>query len=216
MDLILKPRTNKKKKKKIIPHVTTFNEKNPPYKKWFRELQYILKLNPKTEKISEKVMFVTRQNKNLQRQLTSSKVKDPNFVREPLFEEGASSGKCTGCHACPKVKETKRFRSINTKRTYQIRKKLNCNSKFVIYLVQCLNCLGQYVGKSETPFKVRHSNHKREIKTNIGGLGEHFHNSECKFERNYQVTLIDSVKSGDKVALKKLENLQKPWWLPCK
>ena len=69
-----------------------------------------------------------------------------------------------------------------------------------------MNCLGQYVGKSETPFKVRHSNHKREIKTNIGGLGEHFHNSECKFERNYQVTLIDSVKSGDKIALKKKEN----------
>ena len=57
MDLILKPRANKKKKKKIIPHVSTYNSKNPPYKKWFKELQYILKLNPKTAKISEKVMF---------------------------------------------------------------------------------------------------------------------------------------------------------------
>ena len=52
----------------IIPHVTSYNQKNPPYKKWFKELDYILKLNPKTENIAKKVMFVTRQNRNLQQQ----------------------------------------------------------------------------------------------------------------------------------------------------
>ena len=58
----------------------------------------------------------------------------------------------------------------------------------------------------QTPFKMRHSNHKREIKKNIGGLGEHFFNSECNFENHYSVTLIDRVKPGDKVALKKRED----------
>ena len=104
------------------------------------------------------------------------------------------------------MKETTIFRSFNTKRSYTIRKKLNCDSKFLVYLVQCLNCQGQYVGKSETSFKMRHSNHKREIKKNIGGLGEHFFNSECNFENHYSVTLIDRVKPGDKVALKKRED----------
>ena len=33
---------------------------------------------------------------------------------------------------------------------------------------------GQYVGKGETPFKLRHSNHKQEIKKKIGGLGHHY------------------------------------------
>ena len=69
--------------------------------------------------------------------------------------------------------------------------------------------MGQYTGKCETSFKVRHSNHKREIKTNKGGLGEHFHNSECKFDNHYSVTLIDSVKEGDKKALKRKED----WWM---
>lgn len=137
--------------------------------------------------------------------MTSSKVRDPNFVREPLFEEGAGCKKCEGCHTCPKIGTSKTFTSKNTKRTYKIRKNLNCNSKFVIYLVNCKNCLGQYVGKSETAFKVRHSNHKREIKTNKGGLGEHFYNSDCKFE-HYTVTIIDRVKEGDKTALKKKED----------
>ena len=151
-------------------------------------------------------MFVTRQNKNLQQQLTSNKIRDPNSVREPLFEEGAGSHKCPGCHACPKIKVTKKFKSVNTKRSYNIRKNLDCNSKFVIYLVQCLNCLGQYTGKSETTFKVRHSNHKQEIKKNKGGLGEHFFNSQCNFENHYSVTLIDSVAAGDKRALKRKED----------
>ena len=150
-------------------------------------------------------MFVTRQNKNLQQHLTSNKVRNPNITREPIFENGAASKKCSGCHACPKIKETKSFKSFNKKRSYKIRKKLNCDSKFVIYLVQCLKCQGQYVGKSETKFKMRHSNHKQEIRKNMGGLGEHFFDSECTFE-NYSVTLIDGVKPGDKRGLKKRED----------
>ena len=63
-----------------------------------------------------------------------------------------------------------------------------------------------YVGKSEWTFKVRHSNHKREIKNNHGGLGQHFHNSQCNFEEHYRVTLIDNVKMGDKDGLKKKED----------
>ena len=179
MDLILKPRVNGRKKKKIIPHVTTYNKKNPPYKQWFKELQHVLKLDPKMSKISEKIMFVTRQGKNLQQRLTSSKLRDPNTLREPMFEKGSGSHKCKECHACTKVKVTNKFTSVNTKRSYEIRKKLDCDSKFVIYLVQCLNCLGLYVGKSEWAFKVRHSNHKQEVKNNHGGLGQHFINSRC-------------------------------------
>ena len=76
----------------------------------------------------------------------------------------------------------------------------------MVYLVKCTNCGGQYVGKSETSFKIRHSNHKREIITNKGGLGEHFFNTDCKFEHHYKVSLIDSVKVGDKIALKKRED----------
>ena len=40
----------------------------------------------------------------------------------------------------------------------------------------------------------------------MGGLGEHFFNSQCNFDNHYRVTLIDRVKPGDKVALKKRED----------
>ena len=104
-DLILNLGLQKKGKtlKKAL-HISTFNEKNPPYKKWFKELRHILDKDPHNKKIAEKIMFVTRQSKNLQKALTSAKIKNENEVRRPIFEQGAGSSKCNRCHACEKFK----------------------------------------------------------------------------------------------------------------
>ena len=56
---------------------------------------------------------------------------------------------------------------------YKIKQNLTCNSDFLIYLVTCRKCHGKYVGKSQTKLKLRHSNHMREIKNDIDGLGIH-------------------------------------------
>ena len=42
---------------------------------------------------------------------------------------------------------------------------------FLYNLDTCKKCEGQYVGKSETKFKLRHSNHKQEIKEGGRGAG---------------------------------------------
>ena len=60
------------------------------------------------------------------------------------------------------------------KKTYSIKKKLNCGIEWIIFLITCKKCSGQYVGKSKTRFKLRHSNHKQEVKNQIGGLGSHY------------------------------------------
>ena len=53
-DLILKPRPSKKSKtknKKAL-HISTFNSKNPPYARWFKELRPILDRDPHCKKNS--------------------------------------------------------------------------------------------------------------------------------------------------------------------
>ena len=58
----------------------------------------------------------------------------------------------------------------------------------------CKKCDGQYVGKSKTKFKVRHSNHKQEIKNKTGGLGHHYGGvGGCGYE-NMSVILIEQVE----------------------
>jgi hypothetical protein len=64
----------------------------------------------------------------------------------------------------------------------------------------CQKCQGQYVGKSETPFKRRHSNHKQEIKRKYGGLGNHYGGQGCGYE-NLQIQIIDQVEQGNSEAL---------------
>ena len=105
------------------------------------------------------------------------------------------------------VNESKGFSSTNTKRKYKIRNKVDCNSSFVIYLVTCSKCGGQYVGKSQSKFKLRHSNHKQEIKVRKGGLGRHFHVNSSKgcTYKDLSVTIIEKVEEGNKQKLKERE-----------
>ena len=103
--------------------------------------------------------------------------------------------KCNKCKvSCPILQEGKKFRSKNTGKTYKIKQKLSCLSDWVIYLVTCKKCQGQYVGKSKTVFKTRHSNHKQEIKKEYGGLGHHYGGGGGCGYANVSIQLIEQVK----------------------
>ena len=112
---------------------------------------------------------------------------------------------------CPRAEKCQininTFRSTNTKRKYVIRQKISCSTSYLIYLIYCTNCKGNYVGKSKQQFKRRHSGHKQEISNRIGGLGQHFHvtnNQGCNYE-HLEATLIEKVKQGDDTKLAERE-----------
>ena len=124
-------------------------------------------------------------------------------VEPPVENPGC--WKCSKCSVgCSVLIEGRKFTSTNTKKTYTIRKNLTCNSKFVIYLATCQKCSGQYVGKSTTAFRIRHSNHRQEIKNKIGGLGNHYGGEGCGKE-NVKIQIIDQVEEGDRKALANAE-----------
>ena len=125
--------------------------------------------------------------------------------RKQLTDENPGCSKCNRCRvSCPILKEGVKFQSTNTRKTYNIKQKMTCDTPFLIYLATCKKCGGQYVGKSTTPFKKRHSNHKREIKTKIGGLGHHYGGDGCGYE-NVSIQLIERVEEGDHQALAERE-----------
>ena len=93
-----------------------------------------------------------------------------------------------------KSMKQKNFKSTATQKEYTIRQSVNCESEWVIYLGTCLKCKGQYVGKSKTKMKTRHSNHKQEVKKQIGGLGHHYGGpGGCGYE-NLTLTIIEQVE----------------------
>ena len=139
-----------------------------PLHKWIRECKPILK-SQKAKAIGEKIQIGYKQPRNLQRLVGGYRVGsggDQNSI-----PPDAGCKKCKKCKvACPILEETKTFRSTNTGKVYKIKQSVTCTSAWVIYLSTCKKCKGQYVGKSKTIFKLRHSNHKMEIKNEKGVL----------------------------------------------
>ena len=64
---------------------------------------------------------------------------------------------------------------------------------------------GQCVGKSETQFKKRHSNHKQEIKNKVGGLGHHYGGSGGCGYTNISIIIIEEVETKTKAYLAERE-----------
>ena len=163
---------NKKRNKKgtdgKVRLVFTHNSANPPLHQWLRDSKKHLEKNDLPKDIGRRVQICSKQPPNLQRIVGgckdglgdgSSAVPDPGCF------------KCKKCRVlCPKLQETKYFKSTATQKQYTIRDHVTCTSDWVVYLGTCLKCRGQYVGKSKTPLKIRHSNHKQEIKKQMGGI----------------------------------------------
>ena len=147
--------------------------------------------------MGEKFQVGLKQPKNMKRTVAGKTRNEQNIPTE-----NPGCVKCKKCKvSCPILKEGGKFRSTNTKKVYRIKQKLDCNSEFVIYLGTCNKCKGQYVGKTTRKFKLRHSNHKQEIKNKIGGLGHHYGpGGRCSYQ-DISVQIIDQVECGNHQAL---------------
>jgi hypothetical protein len=157
--LINKPRPQKQKKDGKTRLIFTYNASNPPIHQWVRDAKELLVRNDKAITLGETIQITSRQPRNLQSLVTGLK---KGGGEAPPPDDGCH--KCNKCReSCPILTEGKNFTSTNTGKTYIIQTRLDCTSDHVIYLVTCAKCSGQYVGKSMTVFKLRHSNHKVEI-----------------------------------------------------
>ena len=169
----------------------THNISNPPIHQWVREGKGQLLRNEEAKKLGQRIQIGSKQHKNLQR--IAGGFKDPDRLETPHPDPGCF--KCNKCKVvCPVLVESKSFKSQNTQKTYKIRQQLTCDSDWLIYLSTCQKCGGQYVGKSKTKFKLRHSNHKQEVKKQMGGLGHHYGGENGCGYSNFSVILIEQVK----------------------
>ena len=198
--LIHKSRKNQFSENSKVRMIFTYNKGNPPLHKWIREAKKFLLKDEKAKDLGSKIQICYKQPRNLRSMVT-------NLKNSPTPSQNPGCHKCKGCSvSCPVLVEGRKFTSTNTKKTYQIRYDLDCDSSYVIYLATCKRCGGQYVGKSTTPFKKRHSNHRQEIKKSYGGLGHHYGAGKgCEYPTHFSVQLIDKVDEGDRSALAEKE-----------
>ena len=188
---------NKGSRKEIkTPLVTTYNPKCKNIQTLIDKHWHITqtKENCRTA-LTEKPSVVTRRNKNLKDYLVRSKL-DTGRKKEPNLKTG-SSGPCrlVKCSWCFKLERCETFSSRTVKRDYKILHNVNCSSNWVIYLVDCMKCKKQYVGKSKTTLNLRLNNHRSHIKKKHTDctLTQHYLNTTCDFKQHARVTIIEQM-----------------------
>ena len=109
--------------------------------------------------ISEQSVIVAfKRNKNLQEIIGGHTIKNGKVSKAHSKNR---KGKCEPCNTskpslcCKQVIDTSTFRSYQTQQLYTIFHKLNCKSKFIIYLMECALCKVQYIEKAETTFNIK-------------------------------------------------------------
>ena len=135
----------------------------------------------------EPITAFTR-NKNLKELIGSNCTKNIKVKRAKNTFSRGKLCPClskTGNLCCRQLTSTTTFTSQQTKRKFKIHHKVNCKSEYIIYLMECMLCNKQYVGKAETAFNIRLDNHRKDTKDPNAILAcRHFqqqgHNFNCR------------------------------------
>lgn len=90
------------------------------------------------------------------------------IVRSKTTVSGSTGSRPCGkvrCGICRHVTPRHNAESTNSNFTYKIYGNLDCDSSNIVYLLKCGACDKQYVGQTETPFRIRFNNHRAHIKS---------------------------------------------------
>ena len=114
--------------------------------------------------------------------------------------------KCNNCVACKCIIEGKSIKLENN--AWKINKRVDCNTKKLVYLLECdkNNCIEKYVGETERKFKERIKEHLGYARTNKQNQpsGLHF-NLPGHSIHNMKFTIIEQVTSNDPIYRKERE-----------
>ena len=105
----------------------------------------------------------------------------------------------------------------NPKRTFNIFHKLTRKSQYVMYLMECILCKIQYVGKSEIPFNLKLNNHRKDVNNQKAiSACSHFKIHGHNFMKHAQFTLIGQlteISNVSKDTLRLRLKLREDFWI---
>ena len=103
-----------------------------------------------------------------------------------------------------------------SKRKFNIYHKISSKGNYV-YLLECLLCKIQYVGKSETPFHIRVNNHRKGIKNpHTIKACKHFTNWNHFFHKHEKFIIIEqinNIKNTSTEVLKQRRKDRENYWI---
>jgi hypothetical protein len=148
--------------------ITTYNTLLPNLNQILANLDNILNPSENLVKINLP-KGIYKRSKNLSDDLVSARIGKP---KNNEMVHG-----CTTCNAkiCQVSKVMRSISTIKSPRgiDFHIHHIYDCNSKNIIYLLQCSHCKKNYIGETRTTFKERYRSHKWQAKKVGYPLNDH-------------------------------------------
>ncbi|KAI8516763.1 corticospinal neuron axon guidance through spinal cord [Branchiostoma belcheri] len=147
--------------------VTTYSPHLPPLHTTIKKYWNLLQLSSRTKDIFKDPPLVAyRRNKNIKDMLVRARIpkENRNFLEKFVPSGSFPCGK-NRCTNCAYVKKANNFKSHRTGKCYAIRTHINCQSKNIVYLIQCKKCGVQYVGETKQTLANRLNGHRSAINT---------------------------------------------------
>ena len=129
-----------------------------------------------------------------------------------LVTRGTHKCGSSRCDVCNYLIVRDRFSSLTTGTSYTINRGLDCNSRNVVYLINCKVCGFQYVGSTTTKFRLRFNNHKSRLRAHSRMLAvdkesddlvyRHFYSLGHHGLSDVRIQLIDKVNDKDDLLAK--------------
>ena len=211
---------NPKEPSSRIPCVLTYSPHLPNIKAAIDKHWNILKINEKMQEIfQEKPMMAYRRNRNLGDILGQKTIYNGKVIRKDISKEKGNCGPCLTRNdnlCCKQIKKTTTFKSHITKKKYNIFHRVNCKSRYVIYLLECSICQKQYVGKSEWPMNIRLNKHRNDVFRNDAiHVCQHFNQHGHNFNRDAKITIIEELKKKDQpiTTMRKILEQREDFWI---
>ena len=149
-------------------------------------------------------LIAYRRPPNIRDKLIRSKMPTPGTRRPKRKLNGMK--KCLNCNNCPYVKEGKLVKAFASDAVVEINAPLTCADFGCVYVISCLKCRIQYIGKTDRQIKVRISEHRGTIVNDKldKAVGEHF-NSKAHKLSDLSFTILEKVFKTDPEYLKRKE-----------
>ena len=185
-----------KNNKNRIPLSITYNRRIPNISKIVNKNWNILQTKHRiSQSISSHTDDSIQTHQKPSRDYWRSRSQTRKNFKKNLARINGKSVPCSSTRpslCCTQVLNTQTFMSQQTKRTFNIFHKLTCKSQYVIYLMECILCKIQYVGKSETPFNLRLNNHRKDVNNPKSILAcNHFKIHGHNFMKHAKFALIE-------------------------
>ena len=140
-----------------IPLVITYHPAFNSVGKTIRSLHSMLSNSEEHREVCpEPPVTAFRRCKNLKDLLVWARLATNNNCDE----RGCTRCEKSRCQVCKSMSESDSFYSHATSKEYKINFSFNCESSGVVYLFDCVVCGVQYVGSTNTPFRLRFNTSK--------------------------------------------------------